>query len=287
MRTVGWTKGSRVDPEPSEHEARHREAGRCVEHAAARVDAAADGESRTSLFIGVDALCDTAVRLSGVDGAAVAVLTASTRVRELVFATNAVAQQIDELQFVLGEGPCLDAYRFDRPELCAQLDTGSMAARWPAFVTETVALDVRAVFAIPIPGAQRPIGVLELYRSRSGDLGADELQSATTCAGVVGATMTANWNRHVTLAGSTAAALDAAAVAGAGLDESDDPFDRSQVYMAAGMVAVQLAVSPEAGLDRLRAYAYGAGRAITAVAADIAERRLSLRHLRDDQGTDI
>lgn len=56
------------------------------------------------LFVGVGVICDTAARLTGVDGAAVAVLTASQNVRELVYATDAVAQQVDELQFTLGQG---------------------------------------------------------------------------------------------------------------------------------------------------------------------------------------
>lgn len=57
------------------------------------------------MYAGVDALCESAVRLTGVDGAAVAVLTPSRRVRDLVYATDHLAQRLDELQYVIGEGP--------------------------------------------------------------------------------------------------------------------------------------------------------------------------------------
>lgn len=120
------------------------------------------------LFVGIGAICDTAARLTGSDGAALAVLTPTRGVRELVYATDAMAQQIDEVQFTMGEGPCLDAYHEDRPQLCAQLDDKTLA-RWPAFSAELVGLDVAALFAFPVPGQHRPMGVLELsaHRRRS------------------------------------------------------------------------------------------------------------------------
>lgn len=63
-------------------------------------------DSGELLFHGIGVLCAAAVRLTGVDGAAVAILSDASAARELVYATDAVAQQIDELQFVVGEGPC-------------------------------------------------------------------------------------------------------------------------------------------------------------------------------------
>lgn len=75
-----------------------------------------------SLFSGVGVVCEAAARLTGVDdGAAVAVLTASKLLAELVYATDAIAQQIDELQFTVGDGPCLDAYHHNCPELLREL----------------------------------------------------------------------------------------------------------------------------------------------------------------------
>ncbi|QBS43886.1 GAF and ANTAR domain-containing protein [Nocardia sp. CS682] len=233
-----------------------------------------------SLFTGISTLCSAAVRLSGVDGAVLAVLSNSTQARELVYATDAIAQQIDELPFVVGEGPCVDAYRADRNQLWPDLALGAVAARWPAFTPDALALGVRAAFAFPVPGVLRPIGVLELYRSTVGVLAGAEQESALACAVAVGRTLHANWAERIDQAGGVETALDAA-----GLDndspEPDGEFSGAEIFNAAGMVAVQLAVPISEGLDRLRAYSYAQRRSIADVAADIVARRLSLRDQRD------
>ena len=239
--------------------------------------------SADPLFAGVGAVCDTAVRLTGVDGAAVAVLTRSRQIRELVYATDAVAQQIDELQFTLGEGPCIDAYLHNHPQHHPRLDGSAPRAQWPLFTADVMALGVQALFAFPAPGTQRPMAVLELYRRTSGELTAVEQNSALVCAVAVTRTLQGNWDTHAAAhpADGVYETIDAAAEMAAAAGGPIDPFTRSQVYVAAGMVAVQLAVTPEEGLDRLRAYAYSRGRPISEVSTEIVGRRLSLRDQRD------
>lgn len=242
----------------------------------------ADGDA---LFVGMGAICDTAARLTGADGAAIAVLTSSGDVRELVHATDPLAQQIDELQFTLGEGPCLDAYRHDQAQLCARLDQQEYARWWPGFTAELVGLGVAAVFAFPIPGELRPMGVLELYRRTVGALTEHELGSARVCATAIRAGLEANWRTQVTRSGGPSAAVQAAALHGVAAPTPEDPFTRSQVHVAAGMVAVQLKESTRDGLARLRAYAYTHRRSVLAVAADVVSRRLSFENLdHDDDG---
>lgn len=238
---------------------------------------------RDPLFLGIASICETAARLTGVDGAALAVLTASRGIRELVHATDAVAQQLDELQFVLGEGPCLDAYQQSEPQLCAHTEDDAVHERWPAFASELVALGVEAVFAYPVPGRQRPLGVLELYRHTSGPLSETEQQSAQVCAAALQTTLENNWREHLQRSHTEDAALEAIVVE-AGTDARPEAFTRSQVHIAAGMVAVQLEIPTSEALDRVRAYAYGQNRSVIAVAADIVARRLSLSHLNGDGG---
>ncbi len=60
---------------------------------------AVDRKRDDSLVPELGALCEDVVHLAKVDGAALTVLTRSRRVRDLVYATDASAQQIDELQF--------------------------------------------------------------------------------------------------------------------------------------------------------------------------------------------
>lgn len=232
----------------------------------------------SSVFVGVGQLCETAVRLVGVDGAAVALLTHTTRVRDLVYATDAISQQIDELQFTLGEGPCLDAFSRKTPHLLPDLREQSAMDRWPVFAGEAFAVGARAVFAFPVVEGGHPLGVLELYRRSTGALEDNEHKAALTIATTAGLTVRRDWATYLTSVDDPSGGPDeaAAGLSGAQLD-SPDEFSRSQVYLASGMVAVQLAVPASQALDRLRAYSYRHGRSIKDVADDVVARRLSLR----------
>lgn len=239
-----------------------------------------DGES---LFVGLGTLCDTAARLTGVDGAAVAVLSGD--VRELVHATDAQAQQIDELQFTLGEGPCLAAFHHNRDELWPAVEDPEFARRWPVFTAEVVPLGVAAVFAFPVAGAAHPVGVLELYRRTPGTLAQSELESARTCTAAISRRLASNWHSQVQRSGDAQVAVEAVGLSDGPSAAVDDRFTRAQVHIAAGMVAVQLKISTKDGLTRLRAHAYAERKSVVAVAADVVSRKLSFRDLDGDVGS--
>ncbi|HEX6659688.1 MAG TPA: ANTAR domain-containing protein, partial [Ilumatobacter sp.] len=63
-------------------------------------------------------------------------------------------------------------------------------------------------------------------------------------------------------------------VLAAGLD--DAVAYRAEIHQAAGMVSIQLGVSPHDGLSAIRAYAFAHGVGVDKVAADIVSRRLRL-----------
>ncbi|MCW2660206.1 MAG: hypothetical protein JWP83_1358 [Mycobacterium sp.] len=69
--------------------------------------------------------------------------------------------------------------------------------------------DVHAVFALPIPEAQRPMGVLGLYRRTAGGFAAAEYASAAASAAAVSRRLASNWEALVTHFGSPEEALDA------------------------------------------------------------------------------
>ena len=227
------------------------------------------------LFAGVDALCAEVLRPAGVDGVAVAVLSRVTQSRELAYATDDVAQQLDELQYTIGEGPCFDAYLDDQPQFYPQLDRVRDASRWPTFAADATQLGVHALFAFPLPDGQRPVGVLELYRRAPGRLTDSQHDSASACATAVATRLQANWETCVSIAGSAVGALDAVVTFDA-LNQRPDAFTRTQVHVAAGMVAEQLGISADQGVDRLRAHSYANGRTLSSVAADIIARRFTL-----------
>jgi AmiR/NasT family two-component response regulator len=69
----------------------------------------------------------------------------------------------------------------------------------------------------------------------------------------------------------------AGAVSGEMDRELDEAFHhRAEVYQAQGMVQVQLGVSLEEAMVRLRAHAFVQGRTLVEVAADVVARRLIL-----------
>jgi GAF domain-containing protein len=227
-----------------------------------------DPSSDESLFAKVGELCETATRLTGVDGATVASLMTS-RSRELICATDAVAERIDELQFTVGEGPCLDAYIAQWPELCPDIGAAGPRHRWFAFSAGVQDLGVHAVFAFPVPGPQHPLGVLELYRRTRGPLGDDQLNYAALCADTIG---------HVIMAAvsPTLSPAEATLRAEAVLQRPSNPFARSEMQVAAEMVALQLNVSADEALIRIRAHAYARDESVTEASTDIMAGRLTL-----------
>jgi hypothetical protein len=230
-----------------------------------------------SLFAGVGEICDTAMSLARADGAALAILSRSAISRELIYATDNLAQQLDELQYTVGEGPCFDAYLDDKPQFHPELTRLSESSRWPTFAADATELGARALFAFPVPDGQRPMGVLELYRRSAGGLDAAECAAIVSCTAMIAQRLLANWEHHVGLFGGLEEALDAAATTGVVPGEAANPFTRTQIHIAGGMVAIQLGVDPDEGVDRLRAYAYACGHRISSVAADIIARRLTLQ----------
>ena len=234
---------------------------------------------RGSVSTGLASLCERLVDAAGVDGAALTLLTTSSRVRDLVYATDSVAQRLDDLQFTLGEGPCLDAYENDDARLLADLDNHS-GSRWPTFIGEAIGLGARALFAFPVAAGGTPLAVLELYRRTAGELSPDQHEAATTAAAAAGYTVTRNWHDYLATQGDYD---DRVATAAADMshaqDHTTDRFSRSDVYLASGMVAAQLAVSADEGLARLRAFSFRHDRSLKDVADDVVARRMNLRTL--------
>jgi hypothetical protein len=209
------------------------------------------------------------------DGVALAVLSRSRRARELVYATDPLAKQLDELQYIVGEGPCFDAYLYDAPQCYPELTDVVETSRWPVFATGATELGAQALFAIPVPDGRRPMGVLQLYRRAAGGLVESQFATACASASAIADQLQSNWQEHRARFGSAEQAIDAAASSNAS-QEPIDPFTRTQVHVAAGMVAIQLGISAEEGVDRLRAHAYANARPLSSVAADIIARRMTL-----------
>jgi hypothetical protein len=175
--------------------------------------------------------------------------------------TDEVSQLIEELQYTLGEGPCVDAYKQDK--VVAEPDLADpVTRRWPAFTPPVLQAGVRAVFGFPLRVGTVHLGALNLYRDLPGPLTGDQHADALVVADVA-----ARWVLE--------------AQAGAPVDMVAEELEVSAdfhfaVHNAAGIVSVQEGISVTEALIRLRAFAFSSDRLLADVAQDVISRRLRL-----------
>jgi hypothetical protein len=211
-------------------------------------------------------LCAACLSALPVSGVGVALMTVDGPSGVVLAATDERARQLEELQFALGEGPCVEASGGGRPVLVPDVaDVGAdrgMAgsSRWPRFGVAVADAGIQAVFAFPLRVGGIRVGVLDLYRDSPGRL---------TAAEVVEALAFADAATEVVLHMQDNAMHDGEPAALVGAIER-----RAVVHQATGMIAIQLSVSLAEALLRLRAHAYASRRTVSAIAADVVDRRL-------------
>ena len=205
-------------------------------------------------------LCAVCPGVVGVTGAGVMLMSGDIPHGSLS-STDDVSQLIEELQYTLGEGPCVDAYQQD--SVVAEPDLAEpVARRWPAFTPPALQAGVRAVFGFPLRVGTVRLGALNLYRDRPGLLNGEQHADALVVADVA-----ARW------------VLDAQAGAPSGVvaKELEAGADfHFAVHNAAGMVSVQGGISVAEALIRLRAFAFANDRLLADVADDVVARRVRL-----------
>ena len=180
--------------------------------------------------------------------------------------SGASARSYDELQFTLGEGPCLDAVALRAPILVSDL-TNLDDNRWPVYGPAMLDLKIRGIFAVPVVLAGEHVGALDLFRARPGVLDGEEIAGAVLAAALASIPLLDLMDADL-----QAAVNDPNSDAWAELSA----LSRAEVSQATGMLVAQLNVEPAAALVRLRAHAYATGCSATDVARDILDRRLRL-----------
>lgn len=212
-------------------------------------------------------LCAVCAEVTGMSGAGIMLMSGDVPWGS-VCTTNDVSAVIEQLQYALGEGPCVDAYQQDRPVLepdLAEPDT----PRWLAFTGPAVEAGVRAIFGFPLQVGAIRLGALNLYCDRPGPLTDEQHADALAMAGVAAQAV------FVLQAGASPGKLAEALEAGADF--------QYVVHQASGMVAAQLDVSVGNALIRLRAYAFGNDRRLTEVARAVVARTLRFDARNDEQ----
>lgn len=203
-------------------------------------------------------LCEVCRDVTGVTGAGIMLMSGDLPLGSVCTA-NGVSAMLEDLQYTLGEGPCVDAYQLDRPVLEPNL-ADPATPRWPGFSGPAVEAGVRAIFGFPLGVGSVRMGALNLYSDRAGPLSDDQHANALVMADVAAEAVLAMQAEEP--AGGLAAEL-----------EQNSNF-QYVVHQAAGMVSAQLGVTVAQALVRLRAHAFGNQRLLPEVAADVVARRL-------------
>jgi hypothetical protein len=209
----------------------------------------------------LEQICRGSVVLLEVSGAAV-ILMSEEEPGALTASFGSRVAEIEDLQFALGEGPCLEAFRDGTPVLEPELG-GGLADRWPEFGRHAVALGAKAVFVLPLQLGAIRLGVLYLYRDRPGWLSAGQLADGLDLAEL--AMLAVLELQSHALPGELAAGL------------AGEWTHRAAVHQATGLVAAQLDTKLADALARIRAFAFSQDRTIYSVAADIVSGGLRLQ----------
>jgi hypothetical protein len=204
-------------------------------------------------------ICRACVGGLDVNGAALSILTRAPA-RLTLWATDPTAELLEDLQFTLNEGACMEAAATGAPVLVPDLSDRVDAARWPVFAAAVAEqTDVAALFALPMQWGTINLGVIDLYRRTPGGLSREQRLDAISATDVAALKL-----------------LDMRTGRAAGDVDRLDPATsgRAEIHQATGMVLAQLDISADAALARLRAHAFVEQRLLIDVARDVVGRRL-------------
>jgi hypothetical protein len=204
-----------------------------------------------------DRLCEASRLILGADGAWITVQDGSSQ-RLPLSLTDHVATVLEDLQDLVGQGPCLHAYRQQTPTTTAVRDQPD--PRWPEF-SRAAWHNVGAltVHAFPMRPGGDVLGVLAVYLLPSGRPAQSD-EAAQFLADAIGA------------------ALVRDPVAQDGSSRDDGMWSaRAEVHQATGMVIAQLHLQPDDALAILRAHAYANDTTLADIAHQIVTRRLDFQ----------
>jgi len=205
--------------------------------------------------------CRLGVRRIGINGMAVT-FADEFETLEQIYATNALAGTLADLEFTVGHGPAHDALASSQPVEAADLTTAAALQRWPLFAPEAVAAGVNAVQAFPMTTFGSVLGVVSMHRLASGALSKAQHHQAVAVTELINFALVDPDTRDNI---------------GLGL--------RMSVHQAAGMVMQQTGSTIVDALALLKATAFSENRPINELADEVVRggRRFRQMERNDDE----
>jgi GAF domain-containing protein len=220
-------------------------------------------------------LCAAAATFTHVSGAGILLLSPGPHYTPFC-ASDEKSHRLLETEITLGEGPAIDACRFNIAIDDIDLMRVS-SGKWLAYGRSAADIGARAVFGFPVSIGAIRIGALVLYHDRPGPLSELQESDAYLAASVVGRAIL-NWR-----AGASRETLTSEL----GLTFA---FDFS-VHQAAGMVAVQANLDLGDAMVLMRAHATGSGVTMTELARNVVGRKVGYDSIsntwRDEEAPNI
>jgi hypothetical protein len=179
---------------------------------------------------------------------------------EVIASTSERTHLIELMQLRVGKGPCVEAYVSGK--VVSVPDVAAAADRWPEFAARAAELGYAAVHSTPLRLRTVPIGALNLFRERAGELSEQDVTASQAMADV--ATIGILQERAFREADLTQRQLRHAL-------ES-----RVTIEQAKGVVAHTRGVDMDEAFRLIRSHARNNGELLDSVARAIVDRALQI-----------
>lgn len=229
-----------------------------------------------------DRLCAACVPTLAVTEAALTVAMPDGR-WEVLGAAGVTAARFADAQAATGEGPGPDAHRSAVPVRVRSLTATLAVGRWPLLAQWSRVEQVDAVSSFPLRLGAIRVGFLDLFGMDGTPLTVTKYVDAMNVADLITTLLltTLQPPRPATGVDGDEPRNDMTAVAGVTPVDGmalgpwwEQRVSSREIHQATGMIAVQLDCSAAAAYSRLVGHAFGSGRALADIAADVVARRL-------------
>lgn len=166
------------------------------------------------------------------------------------------AAALDQAQYDVDDGPCLDAYR---RQVVNRLGDIAADGRWRSFAAEARARGIRSSLSVPLVVAGEGIGALNFYDHRSANFSAEDEDAGLLFAGQAAAVA------------SVASAYWEQAAAAEGLRQA--MASRAVIEQAKGVIMASMGCGGETAFTVLRQQSQAENRKLREIAQEIVDRQ--------------